>query len=458
MSAAIQLNTYNNLSKSYDPREIVRIPKTLDQLNKAVNQRYYAFKEAHNGVQKIGKSAHLRTPHKDMFEVIMYKYLVKFRSISNSPLWANSAEVPALYTNRQELSNLTHGAKRNVYNILARLAEANVISVEKDITAGGKHNGYLITPNLYFVLGNIEYQPEINVFTEEITVIPERRVWQTLPHLNNLENNNNKNKAELPLCLNQEKRQEKVQENAQAEPPVAKLIICEAENEENCGGGGFEDVDNFPDAGELRKIKFYGQRTKGYDAPKITVLAKNPIQNHEKTKIVDDFWRYAQKYLFTRWEFDENQLKEIKELIKTDVFGSFNGSDNYNEWRVFLMMRQAEVDLIVANNLKYKRTAYYPLAYFSKNYLKRGGFLSAHKWTMKERKKFTQVQHQELLETAKISITCGKIPRGMSERITNPRELMDYWFNRLSKATNDVLIIGDFTRFISNISLTRAWN
>jgi hypothetical protein len=213
MSAALKLQ-FNNFSEpSYEPREIMRIPNTLDQLNKAVNQRYYAFKEAHNLVQKIGKEAHLRTPHKDMFEVIMYKYLVKFRSVANSFLWANSAEVPALDTNRQELSNLTHGKKRNVYNILARLAEANVISVESH-TESGKCKGYLITPNLHFVLGDSEYQPEINVFTSKITVMPERRVWQCLPHLNNLRNNNNKNKAELPTYPHQEKNQETNQETS----------------------------------------------------------------------------------------------------------------------------------------------------------------------------------------------------------------------------------------------------
>ena len=454
MSAALKLDFFH--SESYEPREIVRLPKTLDQLNKSVAKRYYEFKEVHNLVQKIGLSAHLRTPHKDMFEVIMFLYLVKFRSVGNSKMWADTVEVPSMTTNRQELSNLTHGKKRNVYNILARLAEANVISVESN-KDGDKMTGYIITPNLYFVMGDIEYKPEINVFQHEITVMPERRVWQTLPYINNLENNNNKNKAELPTYPHQEKHQEKHQENAQAENPLAELIICEAENKENCGGGENEGVDNLPSPGELRKIKFYGEKAKGY-TPKIMVLAKNPIQNHEKTKIVDDFLRYAQKYLFTRWEFDEIQLTEIKELIRTDVFGSFNNSDNYNEWRVFLMMRQAEVDLIVANNQKYNRTAYYPMAYFSKNYLKRGGFLSAHKWTMKERKKFTEVQHQELLETAKISITCGRIPRGMSERITTPRQLTDYWFNRLAKATNNVTVLEDFSRFIANTNITRAWN
>lgn len=455
MSAALSLDF--NYAESPKPREIVRLPKTLDQLNKAVAKRYYEFKEAHNLIQKIGRESHLRTPHKDMFQVIMYKYLVKFRNIVNAPIWIDTVEVPALQTNRQELANLTHGKKRNVYNILARLAEANIISVDYEYH-GSKVVGYLITPNLYFVLGGREYQPEINVFAEPITMIPERRLWQSLPYLNNLENNNNKDKAELPTYPHQEKHQENNQENAQAENPLEQIKICKADSEKNFGGGSdFEGVDNLSGGAELRKIKFYGERTNEY-APKITIVPQNHIKGHEKVKIVEDFWRYAKKYLFTNWQFDVNQLKEIKELIKTDVFGNFNDSDDYNKCRVFLMMRQAEVDLIVANNLKYDRTAYYPMKYFSKNYINRGGFLSAHQWTMKERKKFTEVQHRELLQKAKISITCGKIPRGMSERITNPRELTDYWFNRLAKATNDVEIIGDFTRFITNISLTRAWN
>ena len=444
-------------SEQYEPREIVRIPKTLDQLNKAVNKRYYDFKEAHNLVQKLGLDAHLRTPHKDMFEVIMYKYLVKFRNVVNTPFWADTTQAPVLSTNRQELANLTHGKKRNVYNILARLAAANVISVEYEYN-GGKVNGYLITPNLYFVLGDVEYQPEINVFTEKITVMPERGIWQCLLHLNNQEINNNKNKAELSLYLHQETHKENHQEKVQAESPLTELQIPEAEGSKNFGGGGdFEAVENSGSAAEIRKLNFYGKKTAGY-APRMAIVQPQPIQEHEKVKIVDDFWRYSTKYLFTNWNFDGNQLKEIKELIRRDVFGSFNGTDDYNKWRVFLMMRQAEVDLIMANNLKYKRTAYYPMAFFSKNYIKRGGFLSAHKWTMKERKKFTEVQHRELLNTAKTSITCGKIPRGMADRINSPRELTDYWFNRLAKATNDTEIIADYNRFISNISLTRAWN
>lgn len=114
MSASKQFKTFNAFSESYEPREILRIPQILDQLNKSVAKRYYAFKEAHNLVQKIGKSVHLRTPHKDMFEVIMYKYLVKFRLLGNSPMWTNSAEVPALDTTRQELSNLTRSEKKRL--------------------------------------------------------------------------------------------------------------------------------------------------------------------------------------------------------------------------------------------------------------------------------------------------------------------------------------------------------
>lgn len=461
------LNFKDYPSDNNEVREVVRLPKTLEQYNSQVYKRYYAFKEAHNKAQTIGNSAHLKASHKNLFEVIMHLYNPIFRRLVNSPVWEETDTPPSLRKTRRDLANLMHGGKRNVYNVLARLAAANIISVEidKEFTDGcsqkGHANGYIITPNLYFVLGLPEYHPEISIFENPITEIPERHLWQKLPALNNQENKYNKRKAEEPTYPHQERDQEKEhQEKDQAETPVDTNQKNNTEDtQKNTGGGDFELVDNIQDKitpGDLMHLKFYGERVPRY-APKINVVPQQVIQNHEKVKMVSEFWNYAKKYLFPNREFNGEQTIAIKEIITTDVFGSFNGTENYNEWRVFLLMRQSEVDLMVAHNEKYDRQAYYPTAYFSKNYVKRGGFLSAHKWTMKERKKFTQFHHLQMLEKAKMSITCGKFPRNMKERINSPKELVEFWFNKLAKATNSPEIIENFGKFIANINLTRAW-
>lgn len=446
---------YNNYEE--ESREIIRLPKTLEQLDSQVAKRYYAFKEEHNACQKLGTKAHLKTSHKNLFEVIMYKYVPMFRRLVNSPIWSDSDEAPSLKTTRSELSTLMHGGKRNVYNVLARLAAANIISVETEIDGKGKINGLIITPNLYFVLGLPEYQPKIQIFEESITLIPERGVWQKLPILNNQEINNNKRKAEEPTYLHQGKHQGNDQGIAEAENPEASILKTDTfDTNEFCGGGNFEIVESHTEAAEIKRINFFGDEL-NKNTSKTNILVLKPIQHHEKAIIIEDFWRYAHKYLFSNRNYDGKELIKIKDVIFTDVFGSFNNSDDYNKWRVFLMMRLAEVDLMVAHNEKYDRQSFYPTHFFSRNYTKRGGFLSAHKWTMKERNKFDYVQHQEMLQKAKISITCGKIPRGMKDRILGPKDLVNHWYHKLAKATNDPKIIEDFGKFISNINLTRAW-
>jgi len=451
-----------------EPLNDVRFPKTIEQLDSRVFKRYFNYKEEFNAKQILGNKVHLKGSHLNIFQSIMYKYLPSFRALVNSPVWADSDKVPALHTTRRELANLGHCCPRTIYNILARLSAAGIISVEEQTES--RKAGYVITPNLYFVLGLEEFKPTIEVLTEEPTVLFNSNTRQKLPDINNLKTLNNKNKAESVEIDPKENTKEFYQRTEQIEPCGGLMQVSGTESLKNTkeilhsGAGG--DVDKLGNVDKSieeianervssKRDKFFG-KSSGAVVKKVEKVVEG-IKPHEKARLVEEFWKYAKEKLFASWTFEAETEKRILNVIREDVFGGFNGNDDFNHWQVFALMRQAETDLMAGNNEKYDRKAFFPEYYFSKNYAKRGGFLSAHSWTKKERKKFTELQHKELLQQAKEAILCGKVPVHQKDKILTPKDLVMYWQAKLARQTGNSEIVNQFLEFISKTNITRPW-
>lgn len=457
----IQITIMNAIAIS-EPINDIRFPKTIEQLDSRVFKRYFQYKEEFNAKQVLGTKVHLKGSHLNIFQSIMYKYLPSFRALVNSPLWADSDKVPALHTTRRELANLGHCCPRTIYNILARLSAAGIISVEEQTES--RKAGYVITPSLYFVLGLEEFKPSVQVLNEEPTVLLNTNTRQKLPHINNQEILNNKNKAEDVSIDPKEDTKELYQRKKQTEPSGGIMQVSGVENLQNTkeilqtGAVGDVDKSILEIANERASSKrehFFG-KSSGAGVKKAEKVVEG-IKPHEKARLVEDFWKYAKGKLFASWTFEAETERKILNVIREDVFGGFLGNEDFNYWQVFALMRQAETDLMAGNNEKYDRKAFFPEYYFSKNYAKRGGFLSAHAWTKKERKKFTELQHKELLQQAKESVLCGKVPVHQKDKINNPKDLAMYWQTKLARQTGSSEIVNQFLEFISKTNITRPW-
>jgi hypothetical protein len=438
--------------------EILKIPMTLEQTCSQVFKRYYAFKDTHNEVQE-GNKTWLKKGHKGMFEVIMYKYIPMFRQLINTPTWADSEALPSMEITRKELARLCHCSTRNTYDIIARLSWANVLEVEE---FNSKDNGYLITPNLWLLLGGDIEKPKVKKLFETPTTIRRSTVRQFLPTIKPFEILNNKNKAELPSFPHHERHHEIYLEKKQIETPDAKNQILGKNNFlENLGGGAEnDDVDNSTDKlviltnTQKLKNRLYGTAKQN----PLPIKAGEPtISEREKNQIISDFWNYAHKALFPLYSYDGNTVESFKKLIRSDVFSSFNEHKDYFYWRTFYLMRCSEVDLIKAHNDKYDREAFFPLAFFSKKYADRSGFLEAHKWTRKEKKKFDEVRQKDLLQKAQTSLIMNLPPRHLKNKNITLTELTQYWGNRLGRVTSPE-IVKQYYHFLSTTNLTRAWN
>jgi hypothetical protein len=139
------------------------------------------------------------------------------------------------------------------------------------------------------------------------------------------------------------------------------------------------------------------------------------------------------------------------------VFGYFHGYGDFIYWKSFLLQRMAEVDMMVGNNAKYDRKPFTPKCYFAIKYANKGGFLSAYKWTKRERKKHKDFKAEELLARAKRSLLITGPPRGNKHKITSVQGLVEYWAKRISQATNAKMLT-DYYHFVTQTNLTKVWN
>lgn len=464
--------------------ETLRLPKTLEQLVSRVMRRFHEHLGEHNQSQDpdLGLGTHLRTPHIKAFEAIMYKYLPHFRGTVNSPIWADSDKVPHLNITRRSLGNLCGCKPRNAYNMLARLSKAGLINVETnvEISKNGHKifSGYKIEPNLWLVAGLEEFKPEIVIFEDALDILPDTRVWQSLPYEKGKENKNNSYKAESVHCLPQgsQGRDQKIyQERAQNENPDPNLQTNSMEfvssSELIPGGGENEGVENKNSldldkyweekeneearATRLRE-KFYGKKEVGVQKPQQEIIIPT-ITKGEKQALLLQFWKYAEASLYPGAKYEGEALQNVLQVIYENVFNHFWGNADYIYWKTFVLTRMAEVDMLVKHNEKYDRCAFAPKQYFSKMYKTRGGFLSAVEWTKIEKRRYKDNKADALLLKAKNSLILGRPPRGMKDKITSIQALVEYWAKRISQSTN-TYTLKQYYHFVSIANLTKTWN
>ena len=143
------------------------------------------------------------------------------------------------------------------------------------------------------------------------------------PALKPLEILNNRNKAELPSHLNQERHQENYQEKKQIETLVGNIIIFKdditSKNStslpENRIEGNSTDSLVVLSSTLSARDRFYGNKVRNPLPVKAKEIHQPEITTREKKQIIDDFWNYAHKYLFPLYTYDGGTVIQFKNVF-----------------------------------------------------------------------------------------------------------------------------------------------
>lgn len=475
------------------------------QFGKCV-QRYLSFVREHNDSHTQSKETWLREPHLSKYKAITSFYLKHYWNMMNSPLWADSDILPMIETTRQDLANLCGCKTKAVYNHLARLSSIGVIEIE-ELKLGKKGegkqikvNGYRISLNLFFLLGIEEFKPKTKIFSpQEVRTIKRisTPLLQTLPDLlNPYEILNNLERKEDVDNLHQERHQEINQEKEKTatldESNKIKVDInFQENNQENNLGGAAEnsEQENRKEFNEQDWAKIVREKLEGkVETVKVNVSTPHEnwntyknrriaeirdkkfpqkpiltISEIDKKRIVDNFWSFAKMKFYPTRNF-EPISKKITDLIRSDVFNNFEGSDDPIYWQIESMKLQSWVEKKAKFDENKGRHAYFPLNYFAKSYGNREkqGFLVVKIWEYKHNKSLKEAEFDRVLETAKKSMTLypltGILPRGQKGKIANIQQLAQYWFRSVAARTNRDCT-ENFKNFIStqNFTNNKSW-
>lgn len=422
----------------------MRIEKTFAHQFGKVIERYHAFAREHNSLQEITKATMLREPHLSKVKAITSLYLKQFWNMMNSPIWADSDIVPVLDITRWDLANLCNCSRRTVQDHLSRLSAYGIIEVE-DCYSNGGNNGYKLRLNLWLLLGIDEFKPKAQAHSEKATFIakvPSPQV-QTLPHLNNQENLNNKYIAEDVENLPQERHQENCQEKQEIAKPTA---TNQEKNQKNNGGAAADDEapTNYSSAERFEAYRNGNLNRLRYQKPQ-RVQPKG-ILDVEKGIIVQNFWKFAKELFYPNRRFVAKIDAEIQQVIRKDVFMDFEGEHDFTFWQIYNMRMQFWAEKKQAWDAKLDREAYFPIQYFSKEYgnSKKQGFLVVKVWEKKAEKSLKEIEFEKELEKAKMAMIqypiTGAVPKGQKEKIADITQLAQYYYRKLSVRTNSEFV------------------
>lgn len=442
----------------------MHLEKVFNCQFKQVMKRYHALVSEHNTLQVHTKSTQLREPHQSKFKTLTSFYLRTFWNDLNSPLWANTHEIPTLFITRRDLANLCNCSMRAVQDHLARLSTFGLIYVN-ELPTSSQNFGYQIRINLWLLFKWEECKPTLRSWLQKPTMIKKvnfSEVWQTLPDLRNLETLNNsykENSEENVDCRPQERHQEifyqEMREMAQnsSECPEEDQEI----DQENRVAPGESPVDKHSEKqgrfeaylqGNLHKTRYQT----------INVQKSNGITNTEKELIVNNFWNFTKGIFYPHANYKPIDL-QIKHVIQKHVFNDFttlkSEENTFVFWQTYSLKLQYWAEKKHNYDTKKDRVAYHPIQYFSKEYgnSKRQGFLVVNEWAKRAEKSLRELAFEKELFNAQNAVNqyilFKKLPKGQKNKIVNKVQLYQYLCRKLQVRTNQYTT-QKFMDFVTN--------
>lgn len=445
----------------------MHLEKVFNCQFKKVMKRYHSFVSEHNVLQVHTKSTQLREPHQSKFKTLTSFYLRKFWNDLNSPLWADTHEIPTLFITRRDLANLCNCSMRAVQDHLARLSTFGLIYVNEHPDST-RNFGYQIRINLWILFKWEQCRPKLCTWLNKPTIIKKvdfDEVWQTLPDLRNLKTLNNsyiEKKEENVDILPQERHQEtfcqEMREMVQLSSPSP--ITNQEIDQENRVAAPAAAVDNSVQAVDRFEAYCNGTLHKArYQTHKIP--PSNDITLGEKDLIVNNFWNFAKNIFYAHRDYKPIE-KDIKKVIKEHVFNDFIsnkvGENTFVYWQTLSLKLQYWAEKKHNYDTKKDRVAYHPIQYFSKEYgnAKRQGFLVIHEWAKRAETSLLELAFSKELFSVQNAmnqyVLYKKLPKGQVNKITNSLQLYNYLHRKLQARTN-LQTTQKFIAFVTNHQL-----
>ena len=440
-------------------------------LQSTIHKRANAFVKVYNlsqGQDNLGFQ--IREVTARTFEKIIAKYNREFWRQVKSPFFADDDRMPTIDISCSEITNLVGGGLRSVGGRVAKLCHLDLIRVH-EITM----KGYKISINPYFMFGsNIENIPKtekLNLekgFKFQVFLTPHRQSLLTLygfqakviDKIYKAENEQLSNKNEergnqfsrvrnlIPVELGglmahtSSGRLSNLQESrniglgaggATGEPQTANLETIDFQEIAN------QKLSMAGEEGRVAKL-----REKALKKNKEFLYQPNirRITDSEKVKFVEEFYHYMLKTIYPQETYNKRIETECKYLIKTQVFNSFGGENNYLEWFCQAQVYRGIIDQHARYHKSQNFVPSFPTWWLRQkdgngNYIK-GNFHCTILNLKKSRNVLIDERKEIKLKLAIDSMVMEIYPRKMKEKTL--RNLYELKFNQLSKSTGNTYI------------------
>jgi hypothetical protein len=458
--------------------------------DRPIYKRVYAFVQDYNLVQTTANHKITKNRYA-MLRAVTELSITEARRVVVVPSWADSDQLPTVYTNRQELARLVGCGPRTVYNCLTVLERAGL--VQKRLH--GRQNDFELVLHPWIVFGENYQAPQVAPLSQktEKTKAPspvfDSQERQNLPPISSCEtkerfiisSNSGVDFVEKwaksrflalgtqnPRILDDGKRN--IGKDSGTRPEKADIL---AENPEiksvaeiigKMGRASHHEILEGKDdgrAGTPPELRNPGPAQPRHHSPGQPVDIDGESLELKKA-LTRQFWQQAKEELWPNDYISADYERRLLNLVWCEVFGSWSGQTSPNEVTTLYLTRLQQLELAQAYAQKHGWTGFLPPPlYFSrKQFLeekksnKRGSFWWTYEWVKATNSKRRQKIKADQLARAVQSMISGQAPRGLKDSRDYDRiRLYHYWRNRLGKY-GDSRLLDEFDSKISTLILT----
>lgn len=404
------------------------------------------------------------------FEKLIAKYNREFWRKVKSPFFADDDRMPTIDISCSEITNLVGGGLRSVGGRVAKLCYLDLIRVHSI-----SMKGYKISINPYFMFGSdVENVPKIEKlnlekgFKFQVFLTPHKQSLPTLygfkvkviDKIYKAENVQLSNKNEVRGSKENEVRNLIPVELGGLMVHTRSEGLSNLQESKNIKLGGGEATGE-PQTANLETIDFKEIANQNLSMAgeegrvaklREKALKKNKeflykpnirrITDSEKVKFVEEFYDYMLKTIYPQETYNKRIETESKYLIKTQVFNSFGGENNYLEWFCQAQVYRGIIDQHARYHKSQNFVPSFPTWWLRQkdgngNYIK-GNFHCTILNLKKSRNVLIDEQKEIKLQLAIDAMVLEKYPRKMKEKTL--KNLYELKFNQLSKSTGKTYI------------------
>lgn len=416
--------------------------------------RLHEYVQAHNQAQS-NLADRIRLGSLLTLKTLTQKYIKVLRIAIEDINCADSDRLPAVYTNRFEVSTLTACGKRTVYDHLEKLEAAGFTHKK----FRGRQHDFSVWINPWILFGDSYERPCVVDLSTLQNPGFKLAIGPKLPPISTLERNSNVPKSGVnsverigdlikgnfgaPNSLVRGHVRNFTLERAEVTTPKNTLETTDKAPGGARPGGSQAGVHLHDKGGEMA---LEGQT--GHDAelrippmPSPTPR-KSGADNQTYTlqkRLVLAFWETARQKLWPKDFFSPQHTKQILNMLWIDVFYSFDKCPNESNSLKLYHARIAQLEKAERYFSKKGWSAMPPLKYFSlvhydtqKETGEKGNFHHTTLWQIADEKARETLDKQRLVDNAIQAVLTKQYPRNYAGDRSQPA-LYAYWKNRLSK-------------------------